>query len=291
MMIFAFITLFIVILSVLANYKVSKVKSAPFWLNAVALLIIAAPTYLIFGAPNYGKRLNTSSQIISSNDMAFTSFEGLISKDSKDSEAWQDVAVMLRLQGSYPKAAQAFERAGDHAKTTQDKARFYETAGFMQIEASQGLVDREAYLMFTKALESDPKTVDAQFYLGVSNQSAGQAEIALIHYRTFLDIADPRHPLIPEVKDRIEHLSNRRPNSPSINNLPVLSQSMIEDFKKLPDDERKVFIQSMTLRRLAQLEEGGGTAEEWNALAKIFDIAGDSEKAVYARQKAEKLSP
>lgn len=241
--------------------------------------VIFAAQYVLFGGSN--DTIGGAAKPVTPQDLGFSSYEALLSAKSRDPQAWQDVAVMLRLQGQYQKAAQAYAQAANHAASLSEQARLYETAGLLQIEASQGIIDREAYKMFTKALESNPLTVDAQFYLGVSNQSARQDEIALIHFRKFIEVAKAQHPLIPDAKARIKALTQRR----SAVDGQSQPQSIIDDFNALPDAQKTEFIQTLAMQKLKQLEARGGTAQEWNDLAEMFMQAGRPQAADHARQK------
>lgn len=254
-----------------------------FIMGVIAVLAV----YLLLGRSNFN--FGRAAQPETPQALGFTVYEDLLGAGSQDAQAWQDVAVMLRLQGQYSKAAQAYVKAGDYTATSNGQAQFYEIAGLMQIEASQGIVDREANLMFTKALASDPNTVDAQFYLGVSNQTSGQNEIALIHFRKFLEIARPRHPLIPDAAARIETLSQQARAPHRAANTLVGPQSIIDDFNALPETQKAQFIETLAVQKLNQLEATGGTAQDWADVADMFMRAGNPQKADYVRQKPIKV--
>ncbi len=293
MQILGFICLTIIILAVTLRMKAMPKASAI--MAPVLIIAVAVPSYLIFGQPNYGQQNNTPhisfNAVSPEQDMALRSFEILKHEKSQSAAQWHDVAIALRLQNALTRSSYAYNRAAQITTNLEEKASFYGAAGEVLVEKDTGIVSQEAAQLFTKALEHNPKTLGALYYLGLSNETAQNKTAAMTYYRDFLRYAEDGHPRLTDVNARLFTLSGKLAESQPEKIAPVLTADAMNTFKSLPEDQQNKFLQSMMMRRFNTLQTQGGNANEWRDLARYFQRLGNTEQALKTYAQAIAISP
>ncbi len=219
-------------------------------------------------------------------------FDRLVADDSQDSEKWVSVAVALRLQKDFQRAAQAFGAAAQSADDVSVQASYYGAAGEAMVEGAQGSVNDDAMGFFEKALMADPTSVGAHYYLGVGSEVRGDKLAASRYYRQFMIHAPNEHPLRREVANKLRTLPAA--NGPSVLGAaiaPELDQNAIDKVAALSPEDQQAFIQTMVARLQSRLDENGGDFESWRRLARAHARLGNIEAAKKAYNEAIAVSP
>lgn len=291
MQLLAFLFVSIILTATFFLQKSIKMTSKPMLISALAMIVIALPTYLFFGAFDYRKtdseKAITFEQVSPEQNAVLQTFENLKSSRSVNVTAWENSATALRLGRRYDDSSFAYAKAASLVDAKSKKAALFGAAGEALVERDAGSVSSRAYSFFENALRFDDKDLGAHYYLGQANEAAQNNDLALNHYRAFLVNAGSGHPRAADIQAKIFTLSGQAQPK----RLPTLTPERIAEFDALSDAQKDEFIGSMLSRRFNRLKTEGGTASQWRDLARLHLKNEDKEGALKAYAEALKKDP
>ena len=271
--------------------------------RALTLLIfmgLSGGVYALSGQPDYtAPRLVTADAGIGDIGAALRpeglgaveAYGGLVQSQSQNKTEWLDVAQSLRAARRPVEAADALMRAGKLAETATERAALFGAAGETLVSSKGGGVDDEAVAAFLAALEADPNSLGALYYLGRQGRLKGDEDTARAYWSQFLTVAPEAHPLVTEVRGDLALIGGAEVATPRI--APVLTDEMVAQFEGLDAEQRQARIASMLERVENRLEQPENKSEsgEWRELARAYVRVGNLESAATAYQRAIDLAP
>jgi cytochrome c-type biogenesis protein CcmH len=208
---------------------------------------------------------------------AVAKMEEHIAAHPDDGKALELMAPVYLRMGRYPEAIHANEEALRLLGPTPDRhLRLAEALA----TANEGALPPKAVEHIEKALELDPKSVEARYFLGVAAAQAGDAGKARDLWRALASDLPTGSRQREAVEDKIAQLDAPPQASPD----SELAQSVA---RQAPDEQQKT-IQSMVAGLAARLAEKGGRVEEWTRLIRAYKVLNESDKAVAALANARK---
>jgi|GEM_PF-7050647 len=219
-------------------------------------------------------------------------YGGLVQAQSQNKTEWLDVAESLRAARRPVEAADALMRAGKLAETASERAALFGAAGETLVTAKGGIVDDAAAAAFLAALEADPNSLGALYYLGRQARLKDDEDNARAYWSRFLAVAPEAHPLVSEVRGDLALIGGAVEVAvPRI--APVLTDEMVAQFEGLNAEQRQAQIASMLERVENRLSQPENRAEsgEWRELARAYVRIGDLEGARAAYARAVALAP
>ena len=270
-------------------------------LTLLVFLGLSGTVYALSGQPGYtAPRLVSAEAGISDIGAALRPagldaveiYGGLVQARSQNKTEWLDVAESLRAVRRPVEAADALMRAGRLAEAANEQAALFGAAGETLVSAKGGNVDDEAGAAFLAALEVDPDSLGALYYLGRQGRLKGDEEAARAYWSRFLAVAPEGHPLVGAVRGDLALIGGAADvASPRI--APVLTDEMVAQFEGLDDGQRQARIAGMLERVEGRLKqpENRAKAGEWRELARAYVRIGDMSGAAEAYQRALKLAP
>jgi cytochrome c-type biogenesis protein CcmH len=193
--------------------------------------------------------------------------EAHLAQNPQDGRGWEVIAPVYLRMGRAGDAVKAYETALRLLGPDANRLAQY---GEALVTAQDGMVPAEARGAFEKALQLDPTSAKARFYLARAAQQDGDREKAYAGYTALLASAPNDAPWVPVVKDEISRLQDTATSTQ-------------------PDREA---ILGMVEGLATRLESQGGSADEWSRLIRSYAVLGDTAKAKAAGRKArEALAP
>lgn len=283
-------------------------KALPLHVRGVVILLAACTgfgVYLGFGPSRYGSKIDdnhyadlitgkgglTFEDISPESLVANSTFDRLTASHAQDPEKWISVAIALRQQRDFDRAAKAFSAAAQIVTDAREKASYYGAAGEALVERSNGQVRDDAVMLFQQALMADETSTGAHYYLGRWRETRKDTKQAALHFQQFLLYAPADHPLRTQIASKIAKLPAARSSVLSTAIAPDLAQSAIDEVAALSPEDQQEFIQSMVARLQARLDENGGDVESWRRLARAYVRLGDAALAKKAYDRAITMSP
>ncbi len=258
---------------------------------------LSGAVYTVSGEPDYTRpRLvsepeNIGAALRPEGLAPLEAYGALVLAQSTDQADWLDIATQLRNVRRPVEAADALTRAAALADEPSEQAALFGAAGETLVVAKGGAVDANAVAAFTAALDADPLSLGALFYLGREARLRTDDGAARDYWLRFLEAAPADHPLVAEVRGSLALLGESQEESARI--APVLTPEMIAQFDGLNDEERHRQIVSMLERRRSRLEGLGDTvdAAQWRELARAYVQINELNGAKAAYDRAFQLAP
>lgn len=218
-------------------------------------------------------------------------YGGLVQAGSNDKAAWLNASADLRELRRPFEAADALSRAAALSDDLSEKAALFGAAGEGLVTAAGGSVEMAAVTAFKAALEADPNSLGALYYLGREARMRTDDAGARVYWSRFLQFAPDDHPLVAEVRGDLALIGGGQDADGRI--APVLTADMIAQFDGLDENARHAQIVLMLERRSARLEGQGGeaNADQWRELARAYLQINELEGAKAAYDRAFQLEP
>ncbi|MDZ7710941.1 MAG: c-type cytochrome biogenesis protein CcmI [Roseovarius sp.] len=164
--------------------------------------------------------------------------------------------------------------AGDHA-----------TLAELMIEAAGGYVSRDAAGALRAALERDPRTPTARFYLGLYHLQLDRPDRAFPVWRDLLEESRPDAPWVPVLRAEIGEVAQRagvRYEPPAAQDTllpPGPSAADMEAAADMTPEDRAGMIRGMVAGLSERLATEGGPASDWARLITAYGVLGETDKA------------
>jgi cytochrome c-type biogenesis protein CcmH len=233
-----------------------------------AIPLVALAIYGVQGSPELpGQPLSARMQPITDTanmdmNQAVARIETHLQQNPEDGRGWEVIAPVYIRMGRFDDAAMAYRRAINLLGAEAERLANF---GEALVMASEGVVSSTAREAFEQALDDDPASPKARFFLATAAQQDGDEDIALEQYRALLADSPPDAPWVEVVRRRIANLGGdsvvARPQS-SGNGAGAIA-SMVSGLQE-------------------RLASQGGSAEEWGRLVRSYAVLGQEERAEQA---------
>jgi cytochrome c-type biogenesis protein CcmH len=187
--------------------------------------------------------------------------EAHLAQNPRDGRGWDVIAPVYLRMGRAEDAVKAYDTA---LRLLGPEANRLAQYGEALVTAQDGMVPAEARSAFEKALQLDPGSAKARFYLARAAEQDGDRERAREGLSALLATSPADAPWVPVVKEELAKLEG--PSGPDA-----------------PDREA---ILGMVEGLAGRLEAQGGSVEEWTRLIRSYTVLGDTAKAKVAGRKA-----
>lgn len=230
-----------------------------------AIPLVALAIYGAQGSPELpGQPLSARMQPITDTanmdmNQAVARIETHLQQNPEDGRGWEVIAPVYIRMGRFDDAAMAYRRAINLLGADSERLANF---GEALVMASEGVVSSSAREAFEQALDDDPASPKARFFLATAAQQDGDEDIALAQYRALLADSPPDAPWVEVVRRRIANLEGdsvvARPES-SGNGAGAIA-GMVSSLQE-------------------RLASQGGSAEEWGRLVRSYAVLGQEERA------------
>lgn len=160
--------------------------------------------------------------------------------------------------------------------------------------ATGGYVSPEAEDALARALELDPRSGTARFYLGLMWAQTGRPDEAFRLWRGLIEEGPEEAPWMPVIRSQIGLLAEAAgvpyTPPPAAGAFPGAAAGPgaadMEAAAAMTDGERQEMIRGMVDRLSDRLAREGGPAEDWARLVSALGVLGETERARAAYGKA-----
>ncbi|QDY70252.1 c-type cytochrome biogenesis protein CcmI [Qingshengfaniella alkalisoli] len=207
-----------------------------------------------------------------------------MSRRPDDPEGWallaQNEAALGNYRAAYQAQAQLIELLGDDATA----ADFSDQAE-MLVLAAGGYVSPEAERALSQALERDPHSGPARYFLGLLHQQTGRPDLAFRTWNTLLQSSDPNAPWVASIRSQIEDTAARAgirfqlQDAPATPALRGPSSEEMQAAGDMTPEDRQTMIEGMVGGLADRLANNGGTPEEWAQLLRALGILDRQDEA------------
>jgi len=147
-----------------------------------------------------------------------------------------------------------------------------------------GEVNQTARMAFSRALQSNPESLKAQFWLAVSDEQNGNLEEAATGYKKIMEATPDGAPWRAMVGTRLAVVLQQL--DPSGAGAPTLSPEMMRSAQDMSREERAQMIENMVAGLAERLESDGADLEGWLRLMRAYTVLGKSGEAEQAAASA-----
>jgi cytochrome c-type biogenesis protein CcmH len=260
------------------------------------LPIGATALYLALGSPELpGAPLAARLEAIHQNSpiaSLVAKAEAHLARNPDDVRGYEVLApVYLRL-GRVNDAVHARRKilalAGENAARQAD-------LGEALVAAANGIVTKDAKTALDRALELDPKEMEARFYTAVAAQQDGKPDEAARIWRKMLAEAPADAPWLPTVRRALASIDQKA--APAARGVasagPIAgaagpSAADVAAASKMSEQDRGQMIRGMVARLAGRLKENGGDVDGWQRLMRAYMVLGERDKAQAAAADARK---
>lgn len=197
-------------------------------------------------------------------------------------------AALGNLAAAHAAQAQIVEVKGPEA-TAED----YALLADLMISAAGGYVSKEAETVIRSALQRDPRTPRARYYLGLYFLQVDRPDRAFRIWNDLLAESPPEAPWVPIIRGRIEEVAWRAGVTdfelPPLAATPGPSAEDMEAAEEMSAEERSEMIRGMVARLAERLAAEGGPAEDWARLIGAYGVLGETERARAIWEEAQQV--
>lgn len=201
---------------------------------------------------------------------ALVKIEAHLAANPDDLRGWAVVAPVYlklsRMADAVRAYGQILRLGGENAEHRADYAE-------AQVYAADGTVSVEARRDFEKALESDPKSAKARYYLGLAAEQQGDRAKARAIWSALAANSPAGSPLATGLARRVAEM-DRADNAASV--------------ASLPQDAQQAAIRGMVGRLADRLHENAGDIEGWLRLVRAYRVLNEPDKAKEALADARR---
>jgi len=198
--------------------------------------------------------------------------EAHLAQNPQDGRGWDVIAPVYLRMGRVDDAVKAYETALRLLGPEPNRLTQY---GEALVGAQDGVVPAEARTAFEKALQLDPGSAKARFYLARAAEQDGDREKARASYSALLASSPDDAPWVPVVREQIARLEGA-PEQAGPDGAAIQGQAG-------PDGAA---IQGMVENLAARLDSQGGSIDDWMRLIRSYTVLGDMAKAKASERKA-----
>jgi cytochrome c-type biogenesis protein CcmH len=227
---------------------------------------------------------------------AATRLEQRLAADPSNAAGWVLLARTTSMLGDWRKAADAYQHAINLGQKSGD---IYAGYGEMQVMSTDGIVSTAARETFRAALQADPASAVARYYIALADAQAGDARKAVDAWVELAAGLPDDSPMREEIARRVTEaaklggfaappLPAGRPAEPTAEG-PTPEQ--MQAAAALPTEQREQMISGMIEQLAARLKEQPNDLDGWLRLGRAYTVRGDGAKAVDAYDHAAALKP
>jgi cytochrome c-type biogenesis protein CcmH len=248
--------------------------ASAFALSTIPLVALIA--YGLYGSPELPAQ--TEADRIAArggNDeltKAVGQIESRLARNPDDLRGWQVLAPVYMRTGRFDDAARAY---GQVARLTGGGAEALSDQGEALTAAGDGTVSPQAKALFVQALEKDPRSPKARFYVARAAEQSGDTQEAIAQLTT-LEAGSPADaPWLGAVRSALARLKGE--TAPPSAGAPAT--------RAIPADQQAA-IRGMVDGLDTRLKGGGGTPDEWVRLIRSRTVLGERDQALAALSRS-----
>ncbi len=258
--------------------------------RALALVSVLIPAlalggYLVFGSPKLPQQPHaaTAEQSPEAERVAemVSRVENRLRDHPDDGEGWDVIAPVYLRQEQYHDAVFAFRRA---LRLNGENAARLEGLGEAMVLRDNGRVSDKARLAFKRALDRNPNSLKARFWLAASDEQNGRLKEAAKGYKTILQATPDGAPWRAMVGTRLAMVQQRL--DPSGASAPALSPEAMRSAENMSREQRQAMIENMVAGLAKRLEADGNDLEGWLRLMRAYKVLGKADEAKQAAASA-----
>ncbi|HEX4097497.1 MAG TPA: c-type cytochrome biogenesis protein CcmI [Caulobacteraceae bacterium] len=253
---------------------------------AVAAPLVALVAYLMTGTPGlpdmpFQARLNSWRQTnpgrLSLPEMAAVLASDVKSKPN-DPQPLYYLGVVERAEGDLPSALQHLEKSAD---LDPSDAKVWTAIGTALVDQDQGQVGDAAADAFRRALQIDPTSLQARYFLARGDIAAGRLQQGLAGWRDLMASLPAQDPRQAELKAEIDLVA-------STGKLDSL-QPQADQSQPAESGQESAFIRSMVEGLAARLKAQPDDPEGWARLIRAYGVLHQEDRRDAAIAEAQKL--
>jgi cytochrome c-type biogenesis protein CcmH len=251
---------------------------------AAALALILIPMvsvglYLKIGQPDQPDMpLTARLKAPMQNDfmVVIAKMEAHLAKHPDDGKALELMAPVWQRMGDFDKALRA---RGDVIRLLGETAERRIKLAEAMANANNGAFPPQAFEQIDRALELEPKMIEARYFAGAAAAQKGEFERARSIWKALAAELPEDSPPRKAVDEQIAELDAKGPVAGRPAQQPAAQQPAA------PQDET---IRAMVAQLAARIAEKGGNVDEWGRLIRSYKVLKDDAKAETALSDARK---
>jgi cytochrome c-type biogenesis protein CcmH len=269
-------------------------------LGALFVPLFAAGYYMTMGSPEidslaFADRTAERQEAAQIADLSSQLYDRLVSDpDGGPSEGWMLLGQTYTRMGRFDDAAEAFKVVSERPEA--DSAVFSMLAEAL-IYAEQGVVTPPAEAAIDRAISINPDNPASVYFKAVALSQKGESLRGYDMLIERLDAADGVYSWMESFvaeANRIGAGIGRAPLSladfaPMVN-APGPTAEDIATAQNMSDDDGQAFILSMVARLADRLKEEPDDLDGWMRLGNAYAVLGETEAAIAAYERAERLA-
>jgi len=198
-----------------------------------------------------------------------------------DGAGWDVIAPVYLRQQQYHDAVFAFQQA---LRLNGESAARLEGLGEAITLRDNGRVNEQARVAFSRALERNPSSLKARFWLAIRDERQGKLQQAADAYKRILHESPENAPWRAMVGTRLAMVRQRM--DPSTARAPALSPEARRAAESMTAEERAKMIENMVAGLAARLKTDGNDLEGWLRLMRAYKVLGKAKEAKQAASSA-----
>ena len=257
------------------------------WLVAMVMVIpaLALGGYLTLGSPMLPQQPHAARADQSPENQRVSEMvrrvEQRLEDQPDDGAGWDVIAPVYLRQQQYHDAVFAFQQA---LRLNGESAARLEGLGEAMVLRDAGQVSDTAQMAFSRALERNPESLKAQFWLAVGDEQNGRLEEARTAYRNILEASPQGAPWRAMVGTRLAIVDARL--NPDQARAPALSPEAMRSADNMSREERAAMIENMVSGLAERLNADGGDLDGWLRLMRAYTVLGKADEAKQAAASA-----
>ena len=254
-------------------------------LASVLVPALALGGYLIYGGPSipqqpYAARFDNSPEAKRVAEMV-ERVEERLREHPRDGAGWDVIAPVYLRQQQYHDAVFAFQQA---LRLNGESAARLEGLGEAMVLRDNGQVNQTARMAFERALQRNPESLKAQFWVAVSDEQDGNYEQAAEAYRNIIEASPEGAPWRMMVGTRLAVVQQQL--DPTGSSAPALSPEAMRSAEDMTRQERAQMVENMVAGLAERLEADGNDLDGWLRLMRAYTVLGKSGEAEQAAASA-----
>ena len=250
-------------------------------LASVLVPALALGGYLIYGGPSipqqpYAARFDNSPEAKRVAEMV-ERVEERLREHPRDGAGWDVIAPVYLRQQQYHDAVFAFQQA---LRLNGESAARLEGLGEAMVLRDNGQVNQTARMAFERALQRNPESLKAQFWVAVSDEQDGNYEQAAEAYRNIIEASPEGAPWRMMVGTRLAVVQQQL--DPTGSGAPALSPEAMRSAEDMTRQERAQMVENMVAGLAERLEADGNDLDGWLRLMRAYTVLGKSGEAEQA---------
>ncbi len=257
------------------------------WLAVISIVIpaLAMGGYLVYGSPTLPQQPHASATNTSPEAKRVAELvdrvETRLKEHPDDGAGWDVIAPVYLRQQQYHDAVFAFQQA---LRLNGESAARLEGLGEALVLRDNGQVSETARMAFSRALERNPESLKARFWLAMNDEQNGELEDAAEAYQEILNASPEGAPWRAMVGTRLAMIQQQL--DPASARAPALSPEMMRSAEAMSQEERAEMIENMVAGLAERLQADGSDLDGWLRLMRAYTVLGKSGEAKQAAASA-----